>query len=184
MTLRDLDHFTRDQGSGRGSPGTRSSGAQAQLAEKLLRLDRAQEDRPMFGRGGHDCHSPPSKEIDAIGSVVRTPQVLARRILPDAPQRPIARQMIQPDAGQRLAVAMMREQLWLVHGHNSGGVTLRAGRRAVGGRIRSSPLVKRSSASGGGHAIPVLPSCGCSGGSGPSRFLCCRETRCTSCSSS
>ena len=65
----------------------------------------------MLGSGGHDRHSPPSKEIEAIGGVVRMPQVLALRIPPDAPQRPIARQMIQRDAGQRLAVAMMREQL-------------------------------------------------------------------------
>jgi len=60
---------------------------------------------------------------------------LARRILPDVPQRPIARQMIQRDAGQRLAVAMMREQPWLVHGHNSGGVNLRGS-----GAERSLPL--------------------------------------------
>ena len=132
----DLDRFTRDQGSGRGSPGTRPCGAQAQLAEKVVRLDRAQEDRPMLGRGGHDRHSPPSKEIEAIGSVVRMPQVLALRIPPDAPQRPIARQMIQRDAGQRLAVAMMREQLRRAHGRNSGGVIPARKRR----RARLPPL--------------------------------------------
>jgi hypothetical protein len=64
--------------------------------------------------GGHDHHSASSKEIDPIGRVVCLPQVRALRETPDAAERGIARQMVQRDAGQRLAVAMMWK-LWPVH---------------------------------------------------------------------
>jgi len=82
----DFERFTLDQSTGRGSPNTRSNAAQAQLAEGLVRLDRAQGNRPFVGLGGHDHHPALSKEIDTIGSVVRLPQVRALRETPDAPQ--------------------------------------------------------------------------------------------------
>jgi hypothetical protein len=108
----------------------------------------------MLGGGGHDRHSPPSKEKEAIGSVVRMPQVLALRIPPDPPQRPIARQMFQRDAGQRLAVAMMREQLLRAQGRNSGRVIPARKRRSA----RLPPLCSRGSHGVNLHSGRVITS--------------------------
>src|SRR5438552_1120658 len=124
MTQLDLDCFTRGQGGGRRLPLPCSSGAQAQFAEGLARLDGAQEDGPILGRRGRDRHSPSSQEIDTVGRVVRLPYGRALRVTSDSSQRPIVRQMSQRDAGQPLAVVMLWK-LWSVHARISKASFLR-----------------------------------------------------------
>src|SRR5207245_5435676 len=135
LTQLDLDRLTRDQGGSRGSPGACSRSAKAQLAEGLARLDRAQEDGPMLGGSGHDGHSASAKEIDAIGHVVRFPYVGALRIPSNASQRSVVRQVAHRDAGQRLAVEMMRK-LRCLH-----GAILEASCLRRSAAVRASPLV-------------------------------------------
>ena len=105
----DLDRLTGDQCTRRRIPGPRPRGAHAQYAEGLARLDRAQDDGPLMGRGGHDRHSSAAKEIDTIGRVVRLPQVGALGIPPDATQGPVVRQVIRGESGQGLAVEVVGE---------------------------------------------------------------------------
>ena len=107
----------------------------AQLADGLIWLDRAQSHRPFVGLGGHDHHASCSKEKNAIGQVVRLPQVRALHEAPDAPQCTVARQMIQRDARQCFAVAMMWK-FRRVHGRDSRAPSPRRNRSEMRRRSR------------------------------------------------